>query len=425
MAERPGRRRVLTASKPSKPSSPWSELLMSNYGVPPVEFVKGSGSRLWDADGKEYLDFLGGLAVTSLGHAHPAVAEAVSLQARTLVHVSNLFGTQPVLDVAATLDTLIGDGSPAGGRLFFANSGAEANEAAIKLARRHAGGIVPTGDGGWAGRYKIVAAHDGFHGRTMAALAATGQPAKQEPFLPLPDGFLHVAWNDLDALDAAIDDSVAALLLEPIQGEAGVNPASRDYFRGARRLTEERGALFMVDEVQTGLGRTGRWFGFQHHDVEPDVVTMAKALGNGVPIGACWARADVADSFRPGDHGSTFGGQPLAAAAARAVLEVMQAEDVPGRALRAGAALTARLEALPQVVAVRGSGLLLGAELRGLDAREVAAACLAAGLVVNGVTGTALRLAPSLLVSDDEIDQAVGILAVVLAAAGSGDGEER
>lgn len=387
---------------------------MPNYGVPQVTFVRGSGSWLWDAGGKAYLDFLGGLAVTSLGHAHPEVAEAIATQARTLVHVSNLFATLPVLEVAATLDRLIGDGEAAGGKCFFANSGAEANETAIKLARRHGGGTVPDGNGGWVGRYKIVSAHDAFHGRTMAALAATGQPAKQEPFLPLPEGFVHIAWNDLDALDAAVDDTVAAVLLEPIQGEAGVFPATQGFFAGARKLCDERGALLIVDEVQTGLGRTGRWFGFQHFAVMPDIVTMAKALGNGMPIGACWARTGVADSFRPGDHGSTSGGQPLAASAARAVLEVMEREDVPGRAIRAGARLRAALEALPDVASVRGSGLLLGVELAGHDARAVARACLDAGLVVNGVTSSALRLAPSLLVTDDEVDQAVAILAEVL-----------
>lgn len=416
MAERPGASRPSVGPTPaSAAGSDPAAVLMPTYPPPPVQFERGSGSWLWDVDGKGYLDFLCGLAVTSLGHAHPAVAEAIGRQAQTLLHVSNLYGTIPGLDVAAALDRLVGDGQPAGGRVFFTNSGAEANEAAIKLARRHGGGAVPTGDGGWAGRYKVVSAHDSFHGRTMATLAATGQPAKQEPFLPLPEGFVQVGWNDLDALDAVLDESVAAVLLEPIQGEGGVHPADPAYFRGVRSLCDERGALLMVDEVQTGLGRTGRWFGFQHLDVAPDVVTMAKALGNGVPIGACWARAEVASSFRPGDHATTFGGQPLASAAARAVLEVMRDEDVAGRAARAGARLTAGLERLPQVGAVRGRGLLLGVELVDRDARAVAAACLDAGLVVNGVTPTALRLAPSLLVTDEEIDRGLAILAEVLA----------
>jgi acetylornithine/N-succinyldiaminopimelate aminotransferase len=393
------------------------DLMMPNYGPKPVRFVRGRGARLWDADGREYLDFLCGLAVTALGHAHPAVAEAITVQARTLLHVSNLFDNEPVHDLAAALDRLIGDGQPAGGQLFFANSGAEANEAAIKLARRHGGGAVPTGDGGWAGRYKVVSAHDSFHGRTMATLHATGQPAKQEPFLPLPEGFIHVAWNDLDELDAVLDDSVAAVLLEPIQGEGGVNPATPAFFQGVRRLCDERGALFMVDEIQTGLGRTGRWFGFQHFGVEPDVVTVAKALGNGVPIGACWAKAEVAASFRPGDHGSTFGGQPFAAAAARAVLQVMEAEAVPERAKRLGAELALRVGKLPGVVGVRGMGLLLGVELDGLDAKQVNAACLDAGLVVNAVTSTALRLAPPYLLTDDELDEGIAILGTVLESA--------
>ena len=374
---------------------------MPTYGPPAVEFVRGEGSWLWDRHGNRYLDFLSGLAVTSLGHAHPAVAEALADQARTLLHVSNLFATDVAPGVARTLDRLVGGG----GQVFFANSGAEANECALKLARRFGG----------RGRHVVVSAFGSFHGRTLATLHATGQPAKHEAFQPLPEGFRHVAWDDLDALDAALDPSVAAVLLEVVQGEGGVQPASQAYVAGVRRLCDERGALLMVDEVQTGLGRTGRWFAFQHMGVEPDVVTMAKALGNGVPIGACWARADVAAAFEPGDHATTFGGQPLAAAAARAVLAVMEAEDVPARAAAAGARLAAALEALPGVGSVRGLGLLLAAELApGGDARAVATAALANGLVVNAVSPTAVRLAPSLLVRDEEIDQAVAILAGVL-----------
>ena len=374
--------------------------LMPTYGAPSVLFTRGRGTELWDSDGRRHLDFISGLGVTGLGHAHPVVAEAVAEQASTLLHVSNLYGTEPGTQVALALDRLIGGG----GQVFFANSGAEANEAAIKLARRHGG----------HGRHEIVSAYGSFHGRTLSTLAATGQPEKHEPFQPLPEGFRHVAWRDLEALEAALGPSVAAVLLEPVQGEGGVNPADRDYFAGVGRLCDERGVLFMVDEVQTGLGRTGRWFGFQHFDVAPDVVTVAKALGNGVPIGACWARAEVAASFSPGMHATTFGGQPLAAAAARAVLQVMEAEDVPGRADRAGERLRGALEALPQVSGVRGLGLLLAAELVGHDAREVAADAQEAGLLVNGVTPTAVRLAPQLLVTDDEIDEAVAILAQVI-----------
>jgi acetylornithine/N-succinyldiaminopimelate aminotransferase len=373
--------------------------LMPTYPPPAVTFVRGKGSELWDDAGKRYLDFLGGLAVTALGHAHPAVADAVSEQARTLLHVSNLFGNTVGPEVARTLDRLLGGG----GQVFFGNSGAEANECAIKLARRFGG----------RGRYGVVSTYGSFHGRTLATLHATGQPAKHEAFQPLPEGFKHVAWEDLDALDAALTPDVAAVLLEPIQGEGGVRPAPPAYLQGVRRLCDERGALLMVDEVQTGLGRTGAWFGFQHAGVEPDVVTMAKALGNGVPIGACWAREDVAGTFEPGDHASTFGGQPLAAAAARATLAVMEAEDVPSRARRAGARLTELLTALPGVSEVRGLGLLLAAELAGGDAKAVQAECLRRGLVLNAVTPTALRFAPSLLVTDDELDEAVSIVAGV------------
>lgn len=380
-----------------------SDRLMNTYPPAPVTFVRGAGSRLWDDAGNEYLDFLSGLAVTSLGHAHPAVADAICDQARTLLHVSNLFGTIPQREVAATLDRLVNAGD---GRVFFCNSGAEANEAAIKLARKWAG----------RGRYAVVSAYGSFHGRTLATLHATGQPTKHEPFQPLPEGFRHVAWRDLDALSAAVDPSVAAILLEPVQGEGGVNPAGADYFGAVRELCDERGLLMIVDEVQTGLGRTGEWFGFQHYGIRPDVVTMAKALGNGVPIGACWAREDVASAFVPGDHATTFGGQPLATAAARAVLEVMQSEDVPARARRAGTHLNESLSKVPGVKEVRGMGLLLAVELEeGKKASDVASAALAAGLVVNAVTASALRLAPSLLVTDSEMDEAVAILAGAIA----------
>jgi acetylornithine/N-succinyldiaminopimelate aminotransferase len=379
--------------------------LMSTYPEPAVTFVRGEGSRLYDESGRAYLDFLSGLAVTSLGHAHPAVADAVCDQARTLLHVSNLYGTTIGPEVAATLDRLVGDGEPRGGRVFFCNSGAEANECALKLARRWAG----------PGRYVVVSAYGSFHGRTLATLHATGQPEKHEPFQPLPEGFRHVAWNDAPALEkAASGDDVAAIILEAVQGEGGVNPATAEYFGAVRRLCDERGLLFIVDEVQTGLGRTGRWFGFQHFDVMPDVVTMAKALGNGVPIGACWAADEVASAFRPGDHATTFGGQPLATAAARAVLAVMQEEDVPSRARANGGRLRKGLEAIPAVGDVRGLGLLLAARLDGVDAKQAAAQALEAGLIINPVSPTALRFAPSLLVTDDEVDEALGIVAEVL-----------
>jgi predicted acetylornithine/succinylornithine family transaminase len=378
--------------------------LMNTYPPQPVTFVRGEGSRLWDDEGREYLDFLSGLAVTSLGHAHPAVADAIATQARTLLHTSNLYGTVPQRDVAAVLDRLIGGG----GRVFFCNSGAEANECAIKLARKWGG----------YGRYAVVSAYGSFHGRTLATLHATGQPSKHEPFQPLPEGFRHVAWHDVDALEAAIDPTVGAVLLEPVQGEGGVQPASPAYFQAVRRLCDERDLLFMVDEVQTGLGRTGRWFGFQHLGVRPDVVTMAKALGNGVPIGACWATEGAAAAFEPGDHATTFGGQPLAAAAARAVLAVMEEEDVAARAADRGAYLEAALGELPGVQSVRGAGLLIAAELEGTWAKDVAAAALSGGLVVNAVTDSAVRLAPSLLVTEEEIDKAVAVLGAAIETVG-------
>jgi len=379
---------------------------MQTYARLPVAFVRGEGTVLWDSTGRRYLDFLGGLAVTSLGHAHPTVADAVADQARTLLHVSNLYHNALQPRLAARIDALLGGG----GRVFFANSGAEANECAIKLARRYG-----QSNGGPA-RYEIVTALGSFHGRTLATLAATGQPQKHEPFQPLSPGFRHVPFGDVDLLAAALDERCCAVLVESIQGEGGVNPAPPGYLEAVRAICDEREALLLVDEVQTGLGRTGRWFGFEHAGISPDVVTLAKALGNGVPIGACWARSEVAEAFRPGDHASTFGGQPLAARAALTVLDVMEAEDVAARAARAGAHLSARLAALPQVASVRGPGLLVAAELvPGLDAAEVARACLDAGLVVNAVTPTALRFAPSLLVSDAEIDEAVDVLIGVLA----------
>lgn len=377
--------------------------LMTTFGPTPVTFVRGEGVALYDGDGKRYLDMLGGLAVTALGHAYPPVADAIAAQAHRLVHVSNLFGNEHHEAAAHTLDGLLGGG----GQVFFANSGAEANEAAIKLARRWGG----------RGRHVIVSAYGSFHGRTLATLHATGQPEKHEAFQPLPEGFRHVAFNDIDALESALDESVVGIFLEPIQGEGGVVPATAEYFQAARALCDQRQILLIADEIQTGLGRTGKWFGCEHFGVRADIVTVAKALGNGFPVGACWARADVAAAYRPGDHGTTFGGQPLATAAARATLDEMLRLDVPARATAAGATLTKKLNALDDVVATRGSGLLLGAELaEGIDARVVASQALQAGLIVNAVRPTTLRFAPSLLITDDEISEAVAVLDTVLAA---------
>ena len=387
---------------------------MRTYAEPPVTFVRGEGTMLFDADGRGYLDFITGLAVVSLGHAHPAVAEAVATQARTLSHVSNLYGNTLAPEVARTIDRLINGGTgQAGGQVFFGNSGAEANECALKLARRWAGGAIRRRPS--VGRHVVVSADNSFHGRTLATLTATGQPEKHAPFLPLPEGFVHVPYDGVPALEAAMDAvPVAAVLLEPLQGEGGVMVPSSDYLGAVRALCTERDALLMLDEVQTGLGRTGHWFAFQAQGLEPDVVTMAKALGNGMPVGACWARAEVAAAFGPGDHGSTFGGQPLALSAARATLAVMEAEDVCGRARRAGARLAAGLALLPGVTSVRGAGLLLAAQLDAPSAPQIAAAALAAGLLVNPVRPDAVRVAPPLLVADAEIDAALAILASVM-----------
>lgn len=378
---------------------------MPVFGAPAVMFVEGHGSELWDTTGKRYLDFLCGLAVTGLGHSNPVVADAISRQAHTLLHVSNLFANPAATGAAIMVDALLAEATGESGQVFFCNSGAEANEAALKLARK-AGG---------RGRHHVVSAYGSFHGRTLAALAATGQPAKHEPFAPMPEGFRHVAFGDLDALDAAIDPSVGAVLIETVQGEGGVNPASPEYLQGIRRLCDERDVLMIVDEVQTGFARTGEWFGFQHAGIVPDVVTMAKGMGNGFPVGAVWARTEVAAAFQPGDHGSTYSGTALAGAVVQAVISEMRRIDAPRLARERGARLADALRSLPTVHHVRGQGLLLAAELApGIDAKQAYALLLEAGLVTNAVTGSALRLAPPLTVSDAEIDEAVSMIGAVL-----------
>jgi acetylornithine/N-succinyldiaminopimelate aminotransferase len=371
------------------------------FGPPQVMFARGSGTELWDVSGKRYLDFLCGIAVTSLGHSNPVVSEAIAKQAQTLMHVSNFFANPVATETATLINSLLG-GS---GQVFFCNSGAEANEAAIKLARKFGG----------RGRHTVVSALGSFHGRTLAALAATGQPAKHEPFQPMPEGFRHVPFNDIAAIDAAIDGAVAAVLLEPVQGEGGVLPASIEYMQAVQALCRERGVLLMIDEVQTGFGRTGKWFGFEHYGVSPDVVLMAKAMGNGMPIGAMWAKQSVAAVFKPGDHGSTFSGTAIATSAAKATILEMQRIDAPRLAFEKGALLSQLVSGLKHVTQVRGLGLLLGVELAaGVDVKQVQLALLDKGLVTNAVTATALRLAPPLTVSESEIKEAVSILSDVL-----------
>jgi len=374
---------------------------MPVFGAPQVMFVRGEGTQLWDVNGKRYLDFLSGISVTSLGHANPRIADAIAEQAHTLLHVSNFFANPVAARAAVMVDQLLGGG----GQVFFCNSGAEANEAGIKLARKFGG----------RGRHKVVSMLGSFHGRTLAALAATGQPAKHEPFQPMPEGFVHVPFGDINALDEAVDGSVAAVLVECVQGEGGVIPASDEWLRAVRAICTERGALMMIDEVQTGFARTGDWFAFQHAGIHPDVVMLAKAMGNGMPIGALWAPREIAKVFSPGDHGSTYSGTALATAAVCAVIEQMQEIDAPRLAREKGELITAHLRKLPAVKSVRGRGLLLGVELgEGVDAKAKQASLLERGLVTNAVTATALRLAPPITVTHDEINEALDMIAEVL-----------
>ena len=375
------------------------------FGPPAVMFERGEGTQLWSVDGKRYLDFLSGIAVVSLGHANPVVAKAIAEQANSLVHVSNFFANTVATKAAVELSALMSDAGAGDGQVFFCNSGAEANEAAIKLARKFGG----------HGRHVMVSAFGSFHGRTLGALALTGQPAKHEPFQPMPEGFRYCEFGDIASLEAALDPTVAAVMLEPIQGEGGVVPADPKYLQAVQKICNERGILFIIDEVQTGFCRTGKWFGFEHAGVKPDAVTFAKGMGNGMPVGALWARRDVAAVLQPGDHGSTYSGTALATSAVLAVISEMKRLNAAELAVKQGAKLKKALEALPGVDHVRGSGLLLGAQLSdGREAKDVYTAALEKGLVVNAVNATTIRLAPPLTVSDSEIDEAVEILRKVM-----------
>ncbi|PPF72209.1 acetylornithine transaminase [Rathayibacter sp. AY1E9] len=381
-----------TASRTGSARDRYSAAMMQTFAPPLAVLERGEGCRVWDVDGREYLDFLGGIAVNSLGHAHPVFVEAVTRQAGALAHVSNYFATAPQIELAETLRRLTGAGET--GRVYFANSGTEANEAAFKLARLNAAG----------GRHRVLALQNAFHGRTMGALALTGKAAMRAPFEPMPGGVEHLEAS-IEALEAALDESVAALIVEPIQGEAGVIPLPAGYLERARELTREHSALLIVDEIQTGVGRTGRWFAYQEAGILPDAVTLAKGLGGGFPVGALVTFGEASDLLQKGHHGSTFGGNPLATAVAGAVLAEIERADLLGNARERGAQIVDALTALdsPLIGGVRGAGLLLGIALTRPVAAELAAACLDAGLIVNAANDSSIRLAPPLVVTAADV----------------------
>lgn len=382
----------------------YGDALMNTFGPPQRVLVRGEGCHVWDADGRRYLDLLAGLAVNSLGHAHPLLVSTVTAQLAALGHVSNFFASPPQIALAERLLALVGDDARAG-RVFFTNSGAEANEAAFKIARR-------------TGRPKIVATEGGFHGRTMGALALTGKPSIRDPFEPVPAGVVHVPYGDADALAAAVDADTAAVVLEPIQGEAGVLPAPDGYLPAARELTTAHGALLVVDEIQSGIGRTGDWFGFEAAGITPDVVTLAKGLAGGIPIGACIGLGAAADLLGPGSHGTTFGGNPVAAVAGLAVLHAIERDGLLANVREVGAALIAGVLALahPLVAGVRGRGLLLGIALTEPAAPAIASAALDAGFIVNAVAPTTVRLAPPLILTAAQAEEFLTALPTVLDA---------
>jgi len=377
------------------------------YARTPIALVKGRGCKVWDADGKEYLDFLCGIAVNSLGHCHPAIVKAIKQQAQQLLHVSNLYHIQPQAELARDLCRhCFAD------RAFFCNSGAEANEAAIKLARRY-------GQEKMGGKYEIISTHNSFHGRTLATLAATGQEKVRAGYDPLPAGFRQVPYNDLGAVEAAIDgQKTIAILIEPIQAEGGVIVANEIYMLGLRELCDQRGLLLIFDEVQTGLGRTGKLFGYEHFGVKPDIMTLAKALGGGLPLGAMLARDEVANSFGPGSHASTFGGNPVSCAAGLAVMNALLNEGVLRNCVQMGKYLVRGLEGLKKrfsfIREIRGKGLLIGVELT-IEGSKIADACVKEGLLLNCTASKVLRFAPPLTIKKSDIDRGLAILETVLA----------
>jgi acetylornithine aminotransferase len=383
----------------------WNTVMMPNYGTPPLALDHGNGVRVWDVDGNEYLDYVGGIAVSSLGHAHPAIIAAVTAQVARIAHTSNLYLHEPGVRLAERLVGLIG--LPA--RVFFANSGAEANECAIKLARKHGRALD--------GRTEIVAANNGFHGRTLGALSITGTAAKREPFEPLPGPVSFVDYGDADALRAAVGPQTAAVFIEPTLGEGGVVPPPVGYLQLARELCDATGALLVVDEVQSGIGRTGHWFASLAEGVRPDVITLAKGLGGGLPIGACIGIGAAGELFAPGDHGSTFGANPVSCAAALAVIDTVTDEHLLDQVKRVGGHLADGLDAIdsPLVAGSRGAGLWRALSLTGAHAAAIEAAARRNGLLVNAVKADTIRLAPPLILTESDVDEALPRLAAAIA----------
>ena len=379
----------------------WNRSLQNNYGKPPITLVKGKGVLVTDADGKTYMDFLGGIATNILGHAHPAIVKAVTKQVSVLSHVSNFYAHPNAIALAEKLTAMTGDKCA---KVFFCQSGAEANEAALKLSRR-------------TGKVRVVAAQGAFHGRTMGALSLTGQPSKREPFLPLIKGVKHVPFGDIDAMRKAVSKKTAMVIIEPIMGEAGVIVPPADYLQELRKLCDKNGALLVIDAVQTGMGRTGDWFGYEYSGITPDVITLAKGLGGGLPLGAMIALGKAAELFQPGDHGSTFGGNPVTTAAGLAAIEFIESKKILSKVEKQGAHLIQELGLIPGVKEVRGAGLLLGIELESLKASDVSDAMREAGVLVNAANATTIRIAPALIVSDVQITKFIAIFKKVIADA--------
>ena len=373
----------------------WSQSLQSNYGAPSLELISGKGAMVTDAKGVSYLDFLAGIATNVLGHAHPAVVKAVSKQVATLGHVSNFYAHPNVIACAERLVSMTGDKSA---RVFFCNSGAEANEAALKLSRK-------------TGRTRIVAAKEAFHGRTMGALSLTGQPSKRDPFKPLIKGITHDPFGDMGAMLKKVNKKTAMVIIEPIMGEAGVIVPPHGYLQALRELCDETGALLVLDCVQTGMGRTGDWFGYEYSGIKPDVITLAKGLGGGLPLGAMIALGGAAELFQPGDHGSTFGGNPIATAAAIAVIDTLESKKILERVSSVGVDLMADLTLIDGVKEVRGAGLLIGIQFMEPIAKEVTAQCQKLGVLVNGNSNSVIRIAPPLIVTDREIAKFLKVFA--------------